>query len=177
MLMNFMTGFIWLHGIYGHALKTLTRQTSHTFGCHPKRRSIGSYYSKLIVSYLLVEEVESMLVNQFKRAQSNLQEVGRIQPKITNLQVWKKTGTDNFQPPWYIWGQWNSMDASGKELWLWNSYEFEELEGRTLAELEGLGVISRFDDGNLISKFGTYFVKFNVGTTHVFPHLKILSQL
>jgi hypothetical protein len=58
-----------------------------------------------------------------------------------------------------------------------NSYEFEELEGRTLAELEGLGVISRFDDGNLISKFGTYFVKFNVGTTHVFPHLKILSQL
>jgi hypothetical protein len=50
-----------------------------------------------------------------------------------------------------------------------NSYEFEELEGRTLAELEGLGVISRFDDGNLISKFGTAtFVKFNVGTTHVF---------
>jgi hypothetical protein len=49
-----------------------------------------------------------------------------------------------------------------------NSYEFEELEGRTLAELEGLGVISRFDDGNLISKFGTAtFVKFNVGT-HVF---------
>jgi hypothetical protein len=47
-----------------------------------------------------------------------------------------------------------------------NSYEFEELEGRTLAELEGLGVISRFDDGNLISKFGTAtFVKFNVGTT------------
>jgi hypothetical protein len=33
----------------------------------------------------------------------------------------------------------------------------------------GLGVISRFDDGNLISKFGTAtFVKFNVGTTHVF---------
>jgi hypothetical protein len=48
-----------------------------------------------------------------------------------------------------------------------NSYEFEELEGRTLAELR-LGVISRFDDGNLISKFGTAtFVKFNVGT-HVF---------
>jgi hypothetical protein len=46
-----------------------------------------------------------------------------------------------------------SMDASGKKL-SGNSYEFE-LEGRTLAELEGLGVISRFDDGNLISKFGT----------------------
>jgi hypothetical protein len=49
-----------------------------------------------------------------------------------------------------------------------NSYEFEELGRKDLAELEGLGVISRFDDGNL-SKFGTAtFVKFNVGTTHVF---------
>jgi hypothetical protein len=46
------------------------------------------------------------------------------------------------------------MDASGKRIMAGNSYEFE-LEGRTLAELEGLGVISRFDDGNLISKFGT----------------------
>jgi hypothetical protein len=45
-------------------------------------------------------------------------------------------------------------------------------------------VISRFDDGNLISKFGTAtFVKFNVGTTHVFastsedtePALKLLD--
>jgi hypothetical protein len=65
-----------------------------------------------------------------------------------------------------------SMDASGKELWLGNSYEFEELEGRTLAELEGLGVISRFDDGNLISKFGTAtFVKFNVGTTCICKYI------
>jgi hypothetical protein len=37
------------------------------------------------------------------------------------------------------------MDASEK-IMAGNSYEFEELEGRTLAELEGLGVISRFDD-------------------------------
>jgi hypothetical protein len=49
------------------------------------------------------------------------------------------------------------MDASEKRIMAGNSYEFEELEGRTLAELEGLGVISRFDDGNLISKFGTTF--------------------
>jgi hypothetical protein len=69
-----------------------------------------------------------------------------------------------------------------KRIMAGNSYEFE-LEGRTLAELEGLGVISRFDDGNLISKFGTAtFVKFNVGTTHVFastseaePALKLLD--
>jgi hypothetical protein len=40
-------------------------------------------------------------------------------------------------------------------------------------------VLSRFDDGNLISKFGTAtFVKFNVGTTmYLQVHLKILSQL
>jgi hypothetical protein len=50
-----------------------------------------------------------------------------------------------------------------------NSYEFDALEGKTLAELEGLGVISRFDDGSLISKSGAdTFVKFNVGTKHVF---------
>jgi hypothetical protein len=56
-----------------------------------------------------------------------------------------------------------------------NNYEFEELEGRTLAELEGLGVISRFDDGNLINKFGTAtFVKFNVGTTILSGYSKAL---
>jgi hypothetical protein len=79
----------------------------------------------------------------------------------------KNFGTDNLLS-YDIYGDNEiSMDASGKNYG--NSYEFEELEGRTLAELEGLGVISRFDDGNLISKFGTAtFVKFNVGTTHVF---------
>jgi hypothetical protein len=75
-----------------------------------------------------------------------------------------------------------SMDASEKEL-AGNSHEFEELEGRTLGTW-GTCVISRFDDGNLISKFGTAtFVKFNVGTTHVFastsedtePALKVLD--
>jgi hypothetical protein len=66
-------------------------------------------------------------------------------------------------------GTMKSLWTLPKRIMAGNSYEFEELEGRTLAELEGLGVISRFDDGNLISKFGTAtFVKFNVGTTHVF---------
>jgi hypothetical protein len=90
----------------------------------------------------------------------------------------KDFGTDNLLSYLDIYGDNEiSMDASGKKLWL-ETAEFEELEGRTLAELEGLGVISRFDDGNLISKFGTAtFVKFNVGTTHVQVHLKILSQL
>jgi hypothetical protein len=57
-----------------------------------------------------------------------------------------------------------------------NSYEFEELEGRTLAELEGLGVISRFDDGNLISWY-CYFCKILVLLMYLQVHLKILSQL
>jgi hypothetical protein len=62
-------------------------------------------------------------------------------------------------------GTMKSLWTLPKRIMAGNSYEFEELEGRTLAELEGL-VISRFDDGNLISKFGTAtFVKFNVGTT------------
>jgi hypothetical protein len=52
-------------------------------------------------------------------------------------------------------GTMKSLWTPEKRIMAGNSYEFEELEGRTLAELEGLGVISRFDDGNLISKFGT----------------------
>jgi hypothetical protein len=88
--------------------------------------------------------------------------------KITIAGLKKDFGTDNLLSYLDIYGDNEiSMDASEKNYG--NSYEFEELEGRTLAELEGLGVISRFDDGNLISKFGTAtFVKFNVGTTHVF---------
>jgi hypothetical protein len=39
---------------------------------YPKGESIGSYYSKLIVEFTGLEEVESMLVGQFKRAQSEL---------------------------------------------------------------------------------------------------------
>jgi hypothetical protein len=45
-----------------------------------------------------------------------------------------------------------------KKIMAGNSYEFEELEG-SLAELEGLGVISRFDDGNLIEIWYCYFCK------------------
>jgi hypothetical protein len=107
-----------------------------------------------------------MLVGQFKN-QSELTRGNAYSQKITGLK--KDFGTDNLLSYLDIYGDNEiSMDASGKEL-TGNSYEFEELEGRTLAELEGLGVISRFDDGNLISKFGTAtFVKFNVGTTHVF---------
>jgi ferredoxin-fold anticodon binding domain-containing protein len=57
-----------------------------------------------------------------------------------------------------------------------NSYEFDALEGKTLAELEGLGVISRFDDGSLISKSGAdTFVKFNVGTKHVLSTSEVQS--
>jgi hypothetical protein len=85
--------------------------------------------------------------------QSELTRGNAYSQKITGLK--KDFGTDNLLSYLDIYGDNEiSMDASGKEL-TGNSYEFEELEGRTLAELEGLGVISRFDDGNLISKFGT----------------------
>jgi hypothetical protein len=80
----------------------------------------------------------------------------------------KDFGTDNLLATLIYMGTMKSLWTLRKRIMAGNSYEFEELEGRTLAELEGLGVISRFDDGNLISKFGTTFVKFNVGTTHVF---------
>jgi hypothetical protein len=98
-----------------------------------------------------LEEVESMLVGQFKRAQSELTR-GNDSQKITR-RFEKDFGTDNLSYLDIYRDNEISMDAS--RIMAGNSYEFEELEGRTLAELEGLGVISRFDDGNLISKFGT----------------------
>jgi hypothetical protein len=92
-----------------------------------------------------------MLVGQFK-LNRNLQEA--YSQKNYHRRFEKDFGTDNLLSYLDIYGDNEiSMDASGKKM-AGNSYEFE-LEGRTLAELEGLGVISRFDDGNLISKFGT----------------------
>jgi hypothetical protein len=47
--------FYLIHGIYGHALKTLTMGDESYFSAkYPKGESIRSYYSKLIVELLLV---------------------------------------------------------------------------------------------------------------------------
>jgi hypothetical protein len=50
---EFHDRFYLIHGIYGHALKTLTMATS-LFRLNIPKESIGSYYSKLIVELLLV---------------------------------------------------------------------------------------------------------------------------
>jgi hypothetical protein len=71
----------------------------------------------------------------------------------------KRLWTDNFLSHLDIYGDneilWTLPEKNG-----WNSHEFEELEGRTSAELEDSVLYQDFDDGNLISKFGTAtFVK------------------
>jgi hypothetical protein len=109
-----------------------------------------------------------MLVGQFKELNRNLQEVIYSQ-KIT-IGLKKTLELIIFLATLIYMGTMKSLWTLPEKIMAGNSYEFEELEGRTLAELEGLGVISRFDD--LISKFGTAtFVKFNVGTTHVFASI------
>jgi hypothetical protein len=111
---------------------------------------------KLIVSHWFVYEAERKpLVNLV--VQSNFTRV--IQPKITIAGLKKDFKPIIFLATLIYMGTMN--DASGKRIMAGNSHEFEELEGR-ITELErDLGVISRFDDGNLISKFGTAtFVKF-----------------
>jgi hypothetical protein len=50
---------------------------------YPKGESIGSYYSKLSGVTTGLEEVESMLVGQFKRAQSELTRGNAYSQKIT----------------------------------------------------------------------------------------------
>jgi hypothetical protein len=70
---EFHDRFYLIHGIYGHALKTLTMGDESYFSAIIKGESIGSYYSKIDSGVTTgLEEVESMLVGQFKRAQSEL---------------------------------------------------------------------------------------------------------
>jgi hypothetical protein len=85
-----------------------------------------------------------MLVGQFKELNRNLQEVMHT-IKITIAGLKKTLELIIFL---VIYMGTAGHGRFGKETG--NSYEFEVEEG--LAELEGLG-ISRFDDGNLISKF------------------------
>jgi hypothetical protein len=51
---EFHDRFYLIHGIYGHALKTLTMGDESYFSAISQRRVYRSYYSKLIVELLLV---------------------------------------------------------------------------------------------------------------------------
>jgi hypothetical protein len=95
-----------------------------------------------------------MLVGQFKELNRNLQEVMHTAKKYPPG-LKKTLELIIFLATLIYMGTMKSLWTLPEKIMAGNSYEFEELEGRTLAELEGLGVISRFDDGNLISKFGT----------------------
>jgi hypothetical protein len=55
----------------------------------------------------------------------------------------KDFGTDNLLSYLIYMGTMKSLWTLPKRIMAGNSYEFEELEGRTLAELEGLGVIKK----------------------------------
>jgi hypothetical protein len=160
---EFYDRFYLIHGIYGHALKTITMGDESYFSAkYPKGESIEQYYNKIDNGISGLEEVESMLVAQFKRAQSELTRGNAYSQKMTMVGLKREFGSDNLLSYLEIFGD-NviTIDPEGNKTMLNNSYEFDALEGKT--ELEGLGVISRFDDGSLISKSGAdTFVKFNV---------------
>jgi hypothetical protein len=117
--MNF-DRFYLIHGIYGHALKTLTMGDESYFSAKYQRRVYRSYYSKIDSGVTTgLEEVESMLVGQFKRAQSELTRGNAYSQKITIAGLKKDFGTDNLLSYLDIYGDNEiSMDASGKKLWL-----------------------------------------------------------
>jgi hypothetical protein len=71
-----------------------------------------------------------MLVGQFKRAQSNLQEVMHTAKKLPS-RFEKDFGTDNLLSYLDIYGD-NEIYGRFRKRMAGNSYEFEELEGRTL---------------------------------------------
>jgi hypothetical protein len=112
--MNF-TRFYLIHGIYGHALKTLTMGDESYFSAKYQRRVYRKLLFKIDSGVTTgLEEVESMLVGQFK-LNRNLQEA--YSQKNYHRRFEKDFGTDNLLSYLDIYGDNEiSMDASGKKI-------------------------------------------------------------
>lgn len=168
---EFYDRFYLIHGIYGHALKTLTMGDESYFSSkYKKGESIDDYYNAVDSGKRNgLEESENMLKSQFKRAQSELTR-GSVYSQKTTIEGFKrKHGKQNVLHYLDIYGS-NvaGVGPLGERTMVGSEFRYDELKGRTLKELEGMGVISRFSDGQLVNKnaLGT-LVKFNVGKDRI----------
>lgn len=162
--------FFLINGIYGHALKTLTMGDESYFSArYPKGMSIEGYYAEVVNGERFgLEESEKMLVGQFKRAQSELTRGNAYSQKDTLEGLKRRHRKDNLLSYLNIYGDNVVHENVGTKSMPNNIFEFETLQGKTLTELEGLGVISRFENGDLISESGLgILVKFNVGNDQI----------
>jgi hypothetical protein len=167
---DFYDRFFLINGIYGHALKTLTMGDESYFASKkgksdPKNFTIEQYYQAVDQGERTgLEEVESMLVGQFKRAQSELTRGNAYVQKGTIEGLKRKNKKDNLLVYLEVYGDNKVSEIAGVRGMPNNTFEYPELEGKSLIELEGLGIISRFENGALTSgDTEEVFVKFNIG--------------
>jgi hypothetical protein len=118
---------------------------------------INKYYSQVDSGIRDgLEENESMLVNQFKRAQSELSRGSIYTQTRTIVGLKRRKAKDNLLQHLIIRD--DLAKAEG------DIYEFDSLTNKTFDELEGLGVIRRFIDGSLVHSVPNGIaVRFNIG--------------
>lgn len=184
---DFVERFFLINGIYGHALKTIT-MGDETYFAGRFGGTIDSYYEKADVKLnstddnLLeesgLESVSKMLTAQFKRAQSILTRGVLYAQKGTIQGLRKTTNRDNLLQHLDIYeGRGEVVDGKRQDI-----YRFKDLEGLTLTELWGKGVIAPLKEGTHIletmSPSGGRVVKLNIGRDQVVfsTDLKEMSQ-
>jgi hypothetical protein len=168
---EFIERFFLINGIYGHSLKTITMGDESYFGGKFKANTVADYYNdaNAALKSNKIEDLEaagldgvsSMLVAQFKRSQSVLTRGVKYAQKETLVGLKKNSNRDNLLQHLEIYKGRGPKDI----------YRFKDLEGSTLTELWGKGVISPLVDGTHIlsnrSKTGGILVKFNIGRDQV----------
>lgn len=136
---DFLDRFYLINNIYGHAMKVISMGDETAF----KRKSYGKFSS--MEEYYAskpngLEGHKQMLTDQFKRAQSNLTSGTSYIQKETLTGLRKKYNRKNFLA--YLDIMSNSTEG--------RYFKFKELEGKTIHELLGYGVLVPFEDGAFI---------------------------
>lgn len=164
---DFYDRFYLINGIYGHSLKVLTMGDESYFPAkYKKGESIKDYYDAVDSGTRNgLEESEGMLKAQFKRAQSELTRGNAYGQKDTLEGYKRRQAKDNILQYLNIYGD-NTLgrNTMGNRTMYNSTYKFDGLYGKTLTELEGMGILARFEDGNIISNNGHgELIRFNVG--------------
>lgn len=167
--------FYLINGIYGHNLKVLTVADESYFSANygkfikDGKESIADYYFNVDSGKRNgLEESEQMLASQFKRAQSILTRGSSYSEKTTIEGVRRKHAKNNIISYMDIIGDNKVVISDEGSLFPGSVFDFGRLAGKTLLELEGLGIVSRFNNGTLVTKNDLgYLVRFNVGTDSI----------
>ena len=178
----FIERFFLINGVYGHSMKTLTMGDETFFDGRFDSDTQGEFYAKAdadmssndakVVELAGLEGIETMIKNQFKRAQSILTRGVVYAQKNTLRGLKTNSNRDNLLQHLEIY---KGRGLNGKDI-----YRFKELEGNTLTELWGKGVISPIAPGTQLlsarNARGETLVKFNIGTQQVLVSTGVSSM-